>query len=77
MAVQKSASTDDNQIVYKQADGSYKAFVNIPEAAFIINRRLRKYPQDAMSSNCEGVFVFAETELKFVSAVLSKFTRQR
>jgi len=65
----------DQSNLVKQANGTYVAFVHSPEAANVINARLRYYPTmpDFVSEGSEARFVLREVDRPFVEAVMARF----
>lgn len=66
----------ENNII-KLNNGMYKAFVQNFQACAKINKRLRQYREShsnyKFTEGDEGIFVFSETQLKFVRDVMHSF----
>ena len=64
--------TESNLVRY---GNGYKAFVQHPRAAQLLNQRLRTYPgsPDLEAEGSEGIFKFTQADYKFVAAIMRKF----
>jgi hypothetical protein len=71
----KQLNTEETESNLVRYGNGYKAFVQHPRAAHLINQRLHTYPgsPNLEAEGSEGIFTFGQADYKFVAAVMRRF----